>query len=364
MCACLGYGGGFALACVALRGMLWGMSQKRLPAVPNLRTLHQRPSWVSWSGRIDRSACAEVRVGEVRAQMEALEPVRSLSSDCEARGRVVMHARWLWMLHQKRKPREIQGDYRWKSHAMQPVRGWDRDKRWKRSLKDLAGPDMGPERSKILLANPNRGACQEKMLGLAADWEQELTVEHWFVAKVSDEAYVLPNLREKWDRRIRRYFLMCPGKALGYRSVPVWRPDARRVTPTERQKWWWAIGREAWGEPCTGKCYKLFLPLCTPQELDDSMIALEWLKMVDQLRRAGRLSAAATEDEQVVAARYGPLLPPRRLVCGKCLGLHYGKAKKMMERWRASTKHVTGLGVGERYIRPGAMGRAAKGRES
>ncbi|GEM_PF-5053554 len=343
---------------MALRGMLLGMSQKRLPAVPNLRTLHQRPSWVCWSGRIDRSACAEVRVGEVWRRIEAMTPVRSFKGGCEARGTIVMNARWLWRLHESRKPREIEGDYRWKSHAMQPVRGWDRDKRWERSLKDLAEPEMGPERSTMLIANPNRGACVEKMLGLPLhEWRQELVVERWCIGKVDDRAYVLPNLRAKWDRRIRRHYLVCPGRGLGYHSVPVWRPDARRVTPTERQKWWWAVGREAWGEPCTGKCYKLFLPLCTRAELDDSLIALGWLKMMEELRRARRLSAAVTLDEQVVAARYAPLFGPRRLVCGKCLGLHYGKVKGLMERWRKSTKRVTGAAVGERYVRPGALGR-------
>jgi len=330
--------------------------------MPTLVTLHQRPSWVSWSGRIDRSACAEVRVGEVWREVREWGKAWSKGGR-EARGSIVMNALWLRRLHVSRRPRQIEGDYRWKSHAMQPLRGWDRDKRWKRSLKDHALPGTGPERRKILIANPNRGACMGKMLGLPIDeWSQELTVERWCAAKVAAERIGPSNLKGSWDGRVTRFFLVCPGRDLGYRRVPVWRPDARRVTPTERQKWWWAIGREAWGEPCTGKCYKLFLPLCTRAELEDSFAAEVWLRRVEEWRRMRRVGPAKTVDEQVVAARYAPLFGPRRLVCGKCLGLHYGKVKNLMERWRESYANgSTHLRVGERrWGRRHLTGRCAR----
>lgn len=346
------------------------MSQKRLPKVPKLPTLHDRPSWVCWSGRVDRSACAEVRVGEVWRRVEAFKRAPTFAGR-EALGSVVMHPRWLRKLHAERKPRELQGDYRWKSHAMQPVRGWNRAKRWERSLKDLAAPTCdaegvgagGGHGGTRLIANPNRGATLEKMFGLPVDeWEQELTVERWVVGKVHKWAIGPANLAGKWDGVIRRYFLVCPGKALGYHTVPVWRPDARRVTPTERQKWWWAIGRDAWGVPCSGKCYKLFLPLCTQAELEDSLVALEWLKMVERWRRERRVCAAVSVDEQVVAARYGPLFGPRRMVCGRCLGLHYGKVKNVMERWSAQRPMMFDARRrygGEPYLR-GAAGKAGR----
>lgn len=296
-------------------------------------------------------------MGEVWRLVKEMKRARTAAGR-EARGSIVMNTRWLKKLHDTRQPRAIEGDYRWKSHAMQPVRGWDRDKRWQRSLKGHAMMGTGPQRSTILIGNPNRGACQEKMFGvIAGEWRQELTVERWSIGRVPEDSYTLPNLRGKWDRRLMRHYFACPGRELGYRRVPVWRPDARVVQPTERQKWWWAIGREAWGQPCTGKCYKLFLPLCTRAELEDSLMALEWLKMVEALRRVRMVGPVRSLDEQVVAARYSPLFGPRRLVCGKCLGLHYGKVKNLQERWRADNKHVTGLGAGVRRMSRGGRGR-------
>lgn len=313
--------------------MLWCMSTNALPPLPELETLHQRPSWVTWSGRIDRSACAELRVSDIRQSVRFKRVVSH--TGCEARGRFDLTADHLVRLHRKRPPFTVQGDWRWKSHCMQPEQGWDREKRWRRSLKSLAVSFHPDDTSRLTAANPNKGAQMTKRFALPYEgWSQELIVERWCIGTVDADSVGPPNLRGRWDRKIRRSFLMCPGRELSLRSVPVWLPDLRRVTPTARQKWWWAIGREAYGEACTGKCYKLFLPLCTSAELRDSLIALVWLGQVAEIRSARRGIGAGTADEALIVARYGPLFHPRRLVCGRCLGLHYGKVKNQLERWR------------------------------
>ncbi len=81
--------------------------------------------------------------------------------------------------------------------------------------------------------------------------------------------------------------------------------------------------------PCCVKALKLFTPVCSIQESNDSDLAEGWIKLVD-----ARYAALARPQPPVVIElrhrllqRYGLLFRGRRLVCRGCLGVRYGEVK-------------------------------------
>lgn len=107
------------------------------------------------------------------------------------------------------------------------------------------------------------------MLGLPTDWSQPLTIQRW-------------RLHEK----LAQHFFACP--------------------------------------KCKQRALKLFLPLCTEQELHDALTAQLWL---DANHKRIATSSTLRPQASQLLARYAPIFPPRRLVCRKCLGLRYGEVR-------------------------------------
>ena len=118
-------------------------------------------------------------------------------------------------------------------------------------------------------ANPNKGQSRTKMLGLPTDWSQILTIQRW-----------------RLHPQLAQHFFACPN--------------------------------------CKRRALKLFLPLCTQPELRDALTARLWL---DANEKRIATSSTLRPQASTLIARYGPLFPPRRLLCRKCLGLRYGDVR-------------------------------------
>ncbi len=305
-----------------------------LPQLPPLESLHDRPSWTAWSGRIDRSACMEITAAAVLRELKPQFTPAKTTAGREARAQFTINTRLLQHWRDRLMPRRLQGDFRWKSHAMQPTnkRIWDRNNRFRRSLKSSRLPPYCTVDPFPMAVNPNFGAAASKILGLPLSWSTALTIERWRIGTIPETSAAPPNLAScaKWDRAIRRHYLRCPGSRSS--TIPVWKPDPRRITPTKLQRFWWGLDKPPYSEPCTGKTYKLFLPLCTEREYLDSLLALNWLNLVASLRAQRLIPAAGTRDEALLIDRYALLFHPRIPLCRRCLGIHYGKVKALSKR--------------------------------
>jgi len=234
--------------------------------MPPLETLHTRPSWHNGAGRIDRSACVELRASDVHPTVLFPPPRRhNRTKGLETATTATVTARFLSELHDHRVPRHLVGDLRTsKSNVMrrpnQPVR----------TDKHIRLHEPGPA------INPNKGATRTKMLGLWADWSQNIRIE-----------------RHRLHERLAQHFLICP--------------------------------------LCKKKYVKLFMPMCTREEARDADLAEPWINRLDaffqRTRRA--MPADVLHQRAEVIARYGVLFEEgRRLLCRKCIGLRYGALHK------------------------------------
>ncbi len=264
---------------------------------PALVTLSRKPSWLNRSGRVDRSACVELRASDIW-RLVAEHHWRSCGSQRQARtrehathhhdaarsayraGRLRPHreafalftitARLLARLHETRGPLQLAGDFRSvKSNAM--------NTHYRDSRTSIA-------------RNPNRGGMRIKKLGV------------WDGCDAGDEHS--PRLRTGWTQAVRlerwrlharlaQHFLICPC--------------------------------------CQRKHLKLFMPLATQKEVEDARLAEGWVRMLDARQTAGRI--ALDREHLVLRARmierYGPLFRTggRELRCRACLGVRYGEVK-------------------------------------
>ncbi len=269
------------------------------PAPPQLATLHTKPSWHNRAGRIDRSACIELRAAELwrhaafpplrlpgyterltsapaqapahaarsAPRTDSTSPPRRRGSRpcCIATARQAIDARFLHHLHQQRKPQQLAGDHRSRKSNIMKCRYRD-----------------APY---ITAANPNKGATRLKRLGLPEfDWEQTIAIQRWFFPL---PPRFDPYLNCMQPRHRLQHFLQCPR--------------------------------------CKRKVVKLFLPLCTAEEARDACFAQEYITLLNThpLTR----NAPATPLDAAIAARYGPLFQPRTLACRTCLHLRYGQAR-------------------------------------
>jgi hypothetical protein len=222
------------------------------PIPPALQTFADRPSWLNRAGRVDRSACIELKAsdlwrlvpdGDWRPLTRRAQSGPHLLADTRAS----VTAYQLADLHDARNPFTLKGDRRTpKSNAM-------------KSPRRISGG-----------ANPNKGQSRIKMLGLPTDWSQALTIQRW-----------------RLHPQLAQHFFACPS--------------------------------------CKQRALKLFLPLCTQPELRDALTAQLWLGSNE--KRIARSSTLRPQASDLIA-RYGPLFPPRRLVCRKCLHLRYGDARR------------------------------------
>lgn len=240
-----------------------------LPQPPDLKTLNKKPTWVNRAGRVDRSACMEIRASEVRKGVifriapRTNDPAKPIMyADVRIAAPLIAH------LHALRQPFALSGDKRTqKSNAM----------------KDHRYPvDMNA------LHNPNKGAARTKYLALNAEghfagvWEQTVRIErHDRTRKKSHKG-----------PPTHQHFLICP--------------------------------------QCAKKYVKLFLIVCSEAEAHDAELAEGWVKLLDARAAAARqsLPAELMQHRAKLIERYGLLFYGRRLLCRTCLGLRYGEAKR------------------------------------
>ncbi len=302
-----------------------GMSHSPTPPLPDLTTLRTGPSWRNNGGKTDRSACAELRASEVwplvesaawrtiRAKFHEKNTAdhtgkrRACQSHREASAEYVVGVDHLLALHRRRAARRLSGDYRTaKANAMKVAQPYtppphhDTERRRCNAPAHRPVPRRDPRHGGAqpggapdqgLTTNPNTfielhafnptrpgdhpvsQRPHRKMLGLPTDWSQPLRVERW-----------------RLHSQLARHYLVCPA--------------------------------------CDRTVTKLFMPLCTQAELTDALIADTWLKTWgDQIAsRPDRKEAA--QYRVALLDRYGPLLPPRRLLCRNCLDLRYGEGNR------------------------------------
>jgi len=437
---------------------------------PHLPTFDQLPSWVNARGFIDRSACVEVRVSEIRKlagcvpsswfqQMTGRTDARwkadqrlPLPHEVRAhngRGRLVtgvytIRAREVSWLHERRTPRQLAGD--WRSARANVMReGKVESGKLKIETESslplprgegggglvpplplirkgegggegafIPPPSEGggqgegeviaptcahkiathPKTPKLkptiplriiyngpaawgfdakLEANPNKGACRSKQIGLHQSWSQPLRIEKW-----------------EFKGRIHpAYYLVCPGCWIGknprshVEDPPGREPSAmshkgkvltpsplreraggrvRRTnqgnsqSPTHSQlvrdpscgqdgslgasidiKDWrlppLSIAKPGLGtkkKGCPQRVLKLMMVQCTPQENRDAMLAQTWMKSLPPEAASRQLSVISQMVE-----RYGPIFEPRVLLCPRCLGVKYGNhPENSRQSWR------------------------------
>ena len=200
--------------------------------IPNFSTLDQLPSWCNLRGGLDRSACVEIRVSEVRRLAGCVIPngqrredgkgltqlVRPLPNEKPARtadGRIAsgiftITAALVHELHIQRTPRGLAGDWRTpRAHVMRP--DWWTDDMPFRHRVDRSHPFALPL-DRNLEDNPNKGASRTKRIGMLETWSQPLRLEKWFFP----------------DRIRPAYYFVCPGTFLHH---PVAKGRDHRLPP-------------------------------------------------------------------------------------------------------------------------------------
>jgi hypothetical protein len=271
--------------------------------VPNLLTFNNRASWLNRAGRIDRSACVELKASDLWRSIPEHDWQKRARHDraitkgarpfliAEARADITAYQ--LADLHDTQNPFTLKGDHRTpKSNALkhtiqqptqcpkapqssQPV--VHQPPSQSPRIASVGSPSpLKPPASSLPHSgaansggNPNKGQSRTKMLGLPTNWSQPLTIQRW-----------------RLHHSLAQHFFTCPG--------------------------------------CKQRALKLFLPLCTEQELHDANLARLWLDSNKQcIARSVTLRPRASH----LLARYAPLFPPRQLQCRKCLGLRYGEVR-------------------------------------
>ncbi len=312
---------------------------------PPLQTFVEPASWCNSRGHIDRSACVEVRISEVRRLAKSViedgarredgkgrtQLVSPLPDERPARnvhGRVatgvfVIHPYLIYRLHCTRQPRGLAGD--WRTHRAPVMRRahHDSDGPFPQRV-ETNGPPVLPF-DRALEGNPNRGAARTKILGVHDDFSQPLRIEKWIFPK-----------------RIRpAYYLICPGTLLrnsdrdGARGSQSPEQGDRRKGDRDRDRGdllpglsTCKPGRKASG--CAQRALKLMMVQCTMQEKLDADLAQLWLRSLPiAARRAQR------EAIDRIVQRYGPIMEPRCLLCPRCLGVKYGNHPETVRQgWR------------------------------
>lgn len=289
-------------------------------ALPALATLDQPPSWCNTHGRLDRSACIEVRISEVRRIAGCVRdkpriwpdmnkvrlPVQPLPNEQSARntdGRIAsgfhtITAEQVDFLQRRRLPRRLAGDWRttranaMRPHYYRPDDGF--------ALRRPHNADLDEYEFDVgLPGNPNHGATRTKMIGITEHWSQTLRIEKW----------VFPG------RIAPAYYLICPG---------TFHVDVECPPPLSTC----GAGRKATG--CPQRTLKLLMVQCTPDEWRDANLVQTWM---DSL--GNRRTPAIHRDMTRLLQRYGPILPPRQLLCARCLGVRYGNnPENARQSWR------------------------------
>lgn len=261
--------------------------------VPGFGTLGELASWVTRTGRVDRSACAELRAGQVVVERGMMKRVWC-GGGWALRGEAEVTGEYLQALLDAAPVRRLVGDYRGgRANAMRYV-----------------GGDVPEDRhflhpcERRLLPNPNRGASRVKVLGLpGVDGEgggeggREGRKEGRWVQRVG-----VVHRSYKGFGGFRR-FVVCP--------------------------------------KCGGEVTCLLMPLCTRAEYVEAQSALCWVRAQWAVRPNGPGTAGVARLQD----RYGLLWPVRRLLCIKCLGVKYNSLKRFSQTNAAKAERARVRGV-------------------
>lgn len=346
--------------------------------LPHLDTLDLPPSWCMLHPRtgqptsVDRSACLEVRVSEVRRLAACVSVNPRTGRDradaprfqlpgrrpCPTRdgrratGVFVLNAAMIDWLGSRRPKRQLRGDYRGtRANAMRPV-GWSPEHgappvtlppgeeirhcrpvthRNRHSFGHRAPNGTRTQRStpthrvlldNILPGNPNRlGPFDPE----AADAQ---TIVRGGGGVTTRKIHALP---DDWTQPLRieqwaiptgptstRYYLVCPGCGRDARESiePEFENDPR-LPGLSRTPWGQNARQSERHRQCPHRVYYLYLPLCTPDEARDARVAQLFLASRPQRHHHA-------PDAQRLRRRYAPLFAPRTLLCRHCLNLRYG----------------------------------------
>ena len=312
---------------------------------PHLPTLEALPSWISAWGHIDHSACFALWVSDLRRLYGCLrnhvppDPdtgrrlrARPLPGQQPARnhlGRLataemVLTKPMLQELLSARPERAYPGDFRTlRSPAMRPANwqppppdapqpsnpyhtGWKGFRNRRSQHQTLHHPAQG------LDPNPNAGPWRTKTLALPPDWLGPIRVEKWLT-----------------NPHLPCYYMICPAGPAGIEDPA--RPQFARLSTAARGQ------KRPWGT-CPQRVRNLMMVLCTPQEALDANLAQAWIQRLP-LNPGRRTQERWNEVVEVVnrlAARYGQLFAPRRLICRHCLQVRYANTPKAIRPPRNS----------------------------
>ncbi len=301
-------------------------------AVPTLATFDMPPSWCNAHGHVDRSACIEVRQSEVRRLAGCVRdrlrvwpernkvrlPVQPLPNEQPARnthGRVAtgtyrITAGQVEYLQRHRLPRQLAGDRRTTRANVMRDEFFKRDNGFKLRRPHNAPQEIVPFDCG-LDGNPNAGASRRKIINIEDDWSQLLRIEKWIFA----------------NRIKPAYYLICPGsfrtgsgQRTGVRgsSVLCCAPPLSTCGP----------GRKATG--CPQRTLKLLIVQCTKAEQRDANIAQSWLDAIPK----HAVPCMRPEIDRLLQ-RYAMIMPPRQLLCARCLDVRYGNnPENARQSWR------------------------------
>jgi hypothetical protein len=278
--------------------------------IPNLATLHDRPSWCNSQLRPDRAAAFEVRASALW-RSAAFRPAPSHLGRVST-AIVNLPASFLADLHNHLDPRRLAGDFRsGRSHAMRP-QSWGPPRLGGKKRPGRIFAPGAPDH--LLCPNPNKGACREKMLGFPPDWSQPLRLEMWKY-----------NLTHR-HRLLLMPFLICPNASPNSKRPD---PDDPRLPPLSNRP---REGFAYYGK-CPQRVQRLFGLLCTQREIEDALTAQNWLASIPPRLELRPFFAQA---RQLLTTRYAPLFHPRTLLCRRCLGLRYGNRPATLRAYNKS----------------------------
>lgn len=340
--------------------------------MPELETFADPPSWTNARGRIDRSACVEVRISEVRRlagcvpsnEYQAMRgrtdadwkadgrlPLPGEKPARNGRGRIAtgiftITARQVSQLHEKRSPRQLAGDWRTsRARALRPDEKFlDPDHPHRQRIERNGPAAWGFDA--MIDHNPNKGASRTKMIGLFEDWTQPLRIEKWEFEKRIQLAYYLvcPGLRPGEASRQQGNEASRGGgvdsswsivSGFGYQAG-LCEPGPGRRGPASVKDFRLpplstalpGLGTKKTG--CPQRVLKLLLVQSTAEECRDAYFAQTWMESLPPLAATRHLPSITS-----LLARYGPILEPRTLLCARCLGVAYGNHPETVRQgWR------------------------------
>ncbi len=245
-----------------------------------LETFNQNPSWQNRAGRIDRSACIELKASDIWPYIQHDDWKNFRDLPCKharliATATVCIYPWTLLPLIKQKRPRILQGDFRTtRSNAFKhsPYNKLPK-KLGRRSIRPTQAIHPFDSLKGYCISNPNQGAMRTKLIGIPSNWSQQLTLQRW-----------------RLHAKLAQHFFTCP--------------------------------------TCNKRALKLFLPQCTKEEYRDAGFARLWID--SNQYRITRSSTLRPQASRLIS-RYGLLFPPRQLQCRKCLALRYGEHKPPKE---------------------------------